>query len=147
MIPTDISHEGIVCSVPHSGTRTLVQHLNGKLAQSPRGGWLHFDYDDGLLKKHKHLHLHIPIRDPMQVATSWARRDKNPDAMVRAYESMFNHLDRPHTLHKIEDIPGLGGTDDWPDKVAPAWMIKQYQDIVRQVIAKHTEIFKFYDIS
>lgn len=136
---------GVVCSVPHSGTRTLVEHLNGTLDKSPRGRWLHFDYDDGLLKKHKHLHLHVPIRNPMHVATSWARRGKNSDGMVAAYESMFNHLDRDHTLHKIEDMTRLDGNDDWPEKVAPVWKIKQYQDIVKEIVDKHQEFFdQFY---
>ena len=109
---------------------------------------MHFDYDDALLKKHQHLHLHIPIRDPMQVAISWARRDKDSDGLVAAYGSMFRHLDRDHTLHKIEDMTRLDGNDDWPDKVAPAWMIKQYQDIVQDVMDKHHQFFsQFYDTS
>jgi hypothetical protein len=73
---------------------------------------LHFDFDDGLLKKHNELHLHIPLRHPMAVAASWARRDKNPDRMIAAYRSMFAHLYRPHTLYRMELLPLLDGYAD-----------------------------------
>jgi hypothetical protein len=135
----------VVCSVPHSGTRTLVKHL-GIGGNSPRGEYLHFDYDDVKLRVGKHLHLHIPVRDPMDVAASWARRKKKIDGLIRAYDSMFNHLGMAHTLHKIEDIEPLEGTNDHKDRVTPAWRLAEYQGIVReQVVDQHRQFFdRFY---
>lgn len=98
-------------SVPHSGTRTLVKSLGN--TSSPRGDWLHFDYDDGLLDTvASELHMHIPIRHPMDVAASWARRDKLVLDLIAAYDSMFDRLSDPHTIYRIEDLPVLEGGDD-----------------------------------
>lgn len=133
----------VVCSVPHSGTRTLVEHLG--LKDSPRGFWLHFGYDDALLKKHKDLHLHIPLRHPHAVAASWARRGKNIDRLLAAYHSMFAHLTRPHTVHKMELLPTLAGGDDWDREVHGDSKVSGYVDKVhKEVVLIHAEFFNHY---
>ena len=137
--------KGVVTSVPHSGTRTLVEYLDGSLVQSPRGEWLHFGFDDARLKHHKDLHLHIPLRNPVRVAKSWAGRGKNIDGLLAAYASMFNHLDRPHTLHKMEDIPATTGTEDWDRTVEGNRLVAQYvAQVTERVIVPHHEFFARY---
>lgn len=135
-----------VCSVPHSGTRTLVKHL-GLERSSPRGRWLHFDFDEGLIRQHR-PHLHIPVRHPMSVAASWARRGKNVDKLVRAYLSMFAHLTRPHTLHKMEDITPLDGLDD-RDRMthdSMALIGEAQRQVQEQVVLDNYQFFlRFYN--
>ena len=109
----------VVVSVPHSGTRTLVEHL-GLGGNSPRGRWLHFGYDmdEPKIRSGKY-HLHIPIRHPLEVTKSWARRDKKVAGLITAYTSMFEHIrTQQHTIYKMEDLPKLDGYTDYPDKEA-----------------------------
>lgn len=135
----------VVVSVPHNGTRTLVQHL--ELGDnSPRGRWMHFDYylDEPLIGSGRY-HLHIPLRHPMDVAESWARRGKNIEKLVSSYQAMFRHLeDQQHTLHRMEDIPCLAGTEDSDRNEVPnTWNIDKYQGrILLEVVSPHLEFFK-----
>lgn len=134
----------VVCSVPHSGTRSLVTHLDIG-ANSPRGRWLHFGHDDGRLKQNKDLHLHIPIRNPVSVATSWARRGKNIDGLLAAYHSMFSHLSRPHTAYKMEDLSITEGDDDWDREVHGNGKVAGYvESIMTEVVRPHAEFFSSY---
>lgn len=136
----------VVVSVPHSGTRTLVEYL-GLGKNSPRGRWMHFGYDpdEPRIKSGKY-HLHIPIRDPIDVTRSWARRNKNVDALVDAYLSMFDHMQtQEHTIHRMEVLPKLDGHDEYPDQAAPAWRMAQYQDTVMEdVIIPNQAFFEKY---
>lgn len=142
---SDINEHDVVCSVPHSGTRTLVDYLPGICHNSPRGFWLHFGYDDALLKRHKDLHLHIPVRDPRSVAASWARRGKNIDRLVTAYTSMFAHFDREHTVYKMETLPMLDGVDDWDRELHGNTRVSSYVDRLQvDVIQPHLEFFTEY---
>ena len=122
----------------------MVDYLDGHLVKSPRGQWLHFGYDDVLLRIHKDIHLHIPVRNPIAVATSWAGRGKNLDRLLKAYDSMFRHLDRPHTLHRIEDIPATG-TKDWDREIAGTSQVPHYiAQVTEHVIAPHQAWFRQY---
>ena len=137
----------IVCSVPHSGTRTLVEHL-GIGGNSPRGKWLHFGFepDRPAIRSGKY-HLHIPVCHPMSVAQSWAGRGKNVSALLSAYAGMFEALSQDHTLHKMEDLPRLAGVDDWDRRVHPeAWRVAEYQhQVIQQVVMPHADFFsQFY---
>lgn len=126
----------VVCSVPHSGTRTLVVHLGiGK--NSPAGRWMHFGYaDDEVRIASGKYHLHIPVRHPMVVASSWARRGKNLDRLISAYMCMFAHLHRPHTLHRMEDLPVLAGGDDHDRLVRGDTLVAEYRERVMEEIVK-----------
>jgi len=77
------------------------------------GTWWHFDYDEALLRKYR-PHAHIPIRHPLDVAESWAQRDKTGDVvakMLRCYACMFTYLeDNDATFHRMEDLPRIKGT-------------------------------------
>lgn len=141
----------VVCSVPHSGTRTLVDYL-GVGGNSPRGRWLHFGYkhDIPVLKAYRH-HLHIPLRHPLEVAASHARRGKNVDALVSAYQCMFAWLrDAPAgsaTMYRMEDLPTLAGGDDWDRDGHGDGRVEQYRGIVRsKVLQSHGNWFaRYYD--
>lgn len=107
---------------------------------------MHFGYylDEPILHRY---HLHIPLRHPHAVAESWARRGKNPDRMIEAYSSMFNHLDHS-TIHVMEDLPSLAGTTDWDRNVRGDTLIAEYIERVDQeVVRPHQDwLNKYYDI-
>lgn len=92
--------------------------------------------------------LQIPLRHPLEVAASWARRGKNPIAMVQAYECMFRHLDAgvPHVIHKMEDLPRLAGIEDSDrNTVTGQWAISKQQDeLLLKVVHPHLEFFEQY---
>ena len=134
----------VVMSVPHSGTRTLVEHLGiTPKEQGMIGGrWWHFGYHDYLLDRYKTVHLHIPVRYPLDVAYTWARQGKNLQRLLDAYASMFRHLDRSHTLHKIEDLPRLAGYSDNQHLTGNPTRIAEYKDtITQQVLEPHHRFF------
>ncbi len=138
-------------SVPHSGTRTLVEHLGLRAAdQRLRGGrWWHFGYPEHekYLRYYKTVHLHIPVRNPLDVAKSWARQEKNIHRLLEAYESMFtNGLNREHTLHQVELLPRLAGANDSPEMTGNPVKIQDYQDIILYYVVRPHESFfrRFY---
>lgn len=126
----------VVCSVPHSGTRSLVKHL-GLEQNSPRGRWLHFGYDpDRPVIRSGAYHLHIPVRDPHQVASSHARRGKNLDALVRAYHDMFESLVQPHTAHNMALVPYLDGADDRDRRECGELYVEHYIETVDTLVVQ-----------
>jgi hypothetical protein len=108
---------------------------------------MHFAYhlDEPKIKSGKY-HLHIPVRHPLQVAKSWARRDKNVTALIKAYDSMFSHMQtQEHTIHKMEDLPKLDGHNEYPGQEAPAWKLEQYEGIVLvNVVSRNMDFFEQY---
>lgn len=144
--------EGVVMSVPHSGTRTLVEHIGmTPEAQGMQGGrWWHFGYHDQLLKQYYGTHLHVPVRHPLDVVHSWVRQSKNIERLVKSYESMFKALETTeHTLHKVEDIPRLAGTQDFPHLQADPTALRKAEDtILYRVVSPHMDWFTaFYGIN
>jgi len=109
---------------------------------------MHFGYAPDTPKiKSGRYHLHIPVRDPAAVAASWARRGKNVDALVHAYRVMFESLSRPHTLHRIEDLPVLDGGDDRDRKTHGNSYVQAYIDEVMQDVGlpRREWFARFYD--
>lgn len=129
-----------VLSVHHSGTRTLVKHLGLDTHQ-------HFIDSDSEIRAYypgRGDLVHIPIRHPMSVAASWARKGKPVERLIGQYRSMFEYLEHnTPVLHRIESLPRLAGTDDpgEPD-LARA---EQYQArIASEVIRPHLDFFLRY---
>lgn len=94
--------------------------------------------------------VHIPIRHPLSVAESWARRGKSIDNLLGRYESMFAYLakDEKPTLHKMEDLPRLAGTDDRDRKDGNLANVEEYKaKLTSNVIKPNLEFFsQFYDM-
>ena len=138
----------VVVSVPHSGTRTLVE-ISGYEANQHRlpGVYWHFGTNDNLLRAHK-IHAHIPIRNPLDVAASWASRGKTGNvmaAMLKAYDSMFKYMDRPgtdYTLYHIEMFDKLRGVDESQPEEYSLKVREFRKAIVDHVLADHMEFFK-----
>jgi len=93
----------MVISVPHTGTRTLRDHLGFN-------GYWHFGQNDPDIKLYTGM-AHIPIRDPFDVSVSWQARyptDQShaPGEELRRWELLMAYVKhRPHTVfHKIEDL-------------------------------------------
>ena len=141
--------------MPHNGSRTLVEHLRLYAHKNGLGGngiWWHFK--DDRLCRHVFLEphfAHIPIRHPLDVARSWACRNKTGDvaaAMVGHYTTMFRYLEEftDYELHKIEDLPRLKGMNEHAPGDHTA-RINRLQDVMReQVISPHRAFFEqFYD--
>lgn len=127
-----------IISVPHSGTRTLKQFL---------GFEQHFHFRDHKVLRQTDL-VHIPIRNPWDVAETWACRTRaggDPRHLVTSYEGMFRFLDSdcPRKLYRIEDferVEGLGERDLPPDRV------DEFQGHMRErVLEPHFDFFsEFY---
>ena len=103
-----------VMSVPHSGTRTLIDFLGIKAQDYglPGGKWWHFGmhYERVLEYKEKsRLQLSIPIRNPYNVAMSWADRGKSLPGLVAAYGQMFE------VIEMLEIKQWLAGTQKAPE--------------------------------
>lgn len=142
---------GVVVSVPHSGTRTLVAHLSLPSLEEQRLGskrWWHFGFCHHLLDKYPKVLAHIPIRNPMDVAKSWALRNKHgrqPEKqLVLCYHHMLEHFgEKPDQcrFYRMEDLPKLEGVGEHGD-VRNLSKVRAYQDRVRQdVVAGHPEFF------
>lgn len=125
----------IVVSVPHSGTRTLCAYLG--------------------LDTHQHFHhkripsdvadvVHVPVRHPLKVAESWARRGKAIHELIQRYAGMLEFIARADpVLHRIEDLPRLAGLADIKAgcDAVPAY---QYR-VMRLVVEPNRAFFdKFY---
>lgn len=87
-------------SVPYSGTRSLMAHLE-------LDHYEHFVPNRTSLL-HAPFYGHIPIRHPMDVAASWASRRLLPGALERlvgGYHLMLEFVQHcEHELHRIEDL-------------------------------------------
>lgn len=102
----------MICSVPHTGTRTLIKHL-GVSEES----YLHYGrHDDAIAKLDEHIHF--PIRDPLAVTITWRVMTRNrgianygdPYDEFRMWDCAIKHLKTvSHTIYKIEDLPILDG--------------------------------------
>lgn len=150
----------VVVSVPHSGTRTLVKHL--QINDNPgvpgiSAKWWHFGASNPgirVLLKRLDLYAHIPVRNPMDVAASWASRRKtgNPLAnLIHRYRLMFDWMEESEgrfTLYRIEDIPPLAGTGEHKGADLNPRRIAQYQNAVReQIVESNMDFFlRFYDL-
>lgn len=131
-----------VISVHHSGTRTLVRHLGIDTHQ-------HFIDSDAEIRAYypgRGDLVHIPIRHPMSVASSWARKEKPVERLIGQYRSMFEYLDREApTLHRMEDLPRLAGADD-PGERDPDREWIYWERVACEVVVPHYEFFRgFYD--
>jgi len=136
----------VVVSVPHNGTRTLVEALDMRASDQglPAGRYWHFGQSNALLRAH-HVHAHIPIRNPLDVAASWARRGKPVESMVSAYNDMFTYLDTHDevTFHRIEDYEPTEGLNESKD--GPTISTEHRQAVMSEVVDPHREFFeRFY---
>lgn len=102
-----VRYEDRVISVPHSGTRTLRAWLGHRTHY-------HFRGSEAMLKRCRIVH--IPIRHPLDVAESWACRNKTGNvlgAMLESYRIMFDFLNAKRMaearLYRMESLPQLAG--------------------------------------
>ena len=154
-------------SVPHSGTRTLVDFLGVKAQDYglPGGKWWHFGMHYERAIEHaedSELCLHVPIRNPYNVAMSWADRGKSLPGLIAAYGQMFEiltlyvveqrvlafpEIERVHdfgrvALYKVETLPTLAGHDDGKAGCSRA-TLREYVNTVDTLIVKpHRKFFE-----
>lgn len=129
----------IVVSVPHSATRTLRDWL--RLSRH-----YHFGNVDQAVREHYAGHdslVNIPIRNPMDVARSWAIRRKGIDQLVSRYNAMFQYLAQHNpTIWQVESLPKLAGLDDKNREKGKPEDIPEYQDaVMSRVVLPHGEFF------
>ena len=127
-----------VVSVPHSGTRTLVEHLNAYTKY-------HFHNSVVISPRDE---IHIPIRHPMSVARSWAERGKAFSGLLEAYRAMFRYMegdDATYTLHPVEGLSGRVGASD--SRPTTGFSVERWQEELRErVVRPHEDFFKqFYE--
>ena len=142
-----VKRHNVVVSVPHSGTRTLVEHLNMTMGpKAPRKGHWHFMLNDKHLRQIP-VHAHIPIRNPINVALSWAARDKKYDELLEAYQSMWQWLasNGEHaTFYDMRQLPGQRGHDDDKRNLATEERIEWTKRICADVLFPNREFFAPY---
>ena len=157
-LPPLAKYPEIVMSVPHSGTRTLVEAIGieGFNAGLPGGRWWHFgshlDYVRQFIDKD--LLLHIPVRNPMNVAKSWATRAtaaRRLLSLLTAYGQMFEVIamlppERAY-IYKMEAVPrdAWRGTDDKHKELHNKERVEVFQDVIMTNIVKpHRWFFEYY---
>ena len=146
-----VANPQIVVSVPHSGTRTLVEHLGLRAdEQGLRGGkWWHFGSHYNLLVEN-HYYAHIPIRNPYDVARSWCQRNTKLAKLLECYAHLFLFLDATprYTLHRMEDLPRLRGTQEHIGAPIDSPQIREFQaQVARWVVAPRREFWRqFYHV-
>ena len=144
-------------SVPHSGTRTLLEHTglhpcpaserSDEWSRRPR--WLHFGvpYHTKMLRRFDPV-AHIPVRHPRSVCASWCRRydEGNPvGKLVNAYNHMFKYLETHEAkLYRVEDLPKLAGTDDVPGNQYFGNLEEFYGAITARVVEPNRAFFEKY---
>lgn len=140
-------------SVPHNGTRSLMNHL-GIFAREQglpdAGSWWHFGSHEQLLHKWTPF-VHVPIRHPMDVAESWGSRHKsgNPLAsMIKRYRILLYFVESgyPHQLHRVEDIPRTHGMGERQPEDRSA-EVEEYQAALRdKIVTPNLTFFRqFYE--
>lgn len=93
----------MIISVPHSGTRSLREHL-------ARYGYWHFGQNDADIANYDGR-ADIPIRNPVDIAVSWEARyqdngDKTADNLIWRLDAMLNYIDSHDVkIWNIEEIP------------------------------------------
>lgn len=73
--------------------------------------FFHFCQNEGDFE-HRDEHIDFPIRDPLATSISWRcyQSDRQDMDEFRRWEAAIAYLkDKPHTIHKIEDLPVLDG--------------------------------------
>jgi len=104
----------MVISVPHSGTRSLRDHLG-------LDGYWHWNLNDADINRYEGL-AHIPVRDPFDISISWMARyptepEKNQKGLLTTLDKMIAYThQRPRTqFHVIEELPlNVGkGPEHW----------------------------------
>lgn len=102
----------IILSVPHSGTRLLIDVLFSGVDKYP---FFHFGRPrtGAGLSRFKGI-AHIPIRDPIDIAISWDSRyadSADPvtktEPMLQTFDEMLNYIwsGANVVLHRVEDLP------------------------------------------
>lgn len=85
----------------------------------------------------------------MDVAESWARRKKSLESLIWRYNAMFEWLEtRPYSLHQVDKLPRLAGTEDRDRSDIPNHsLVPVYQkEVMEQVVEPHKEFFgQFYE--
>jgi hypothetical protein len=88
----------MIITVPHSGSRTLSEHLGEP--------FFHFHHDVEFSDV-----IDVPVRDPLSHVISWVCFEGATDHARGFYAQCERliFLDHPHRIHKIESLPVLDG--------------------------------------
>lgn len=140
-----VRYEDRIVSVPHSGTRSLVAWLGHRTHY-------HFRGSEAMLKRCRIVH--IPIRHPLDVAESWASRNKTGNvlgAMLESYRIMFEFLQSRHSaarLYRMESLPQVSGMGERCRNSAPKARAFR-REVLEHVVHPNIDFFRrFYpDIS
>lgn len=120
----------VVCSVPYSGTRSLMEYLGVDHYEHFGSSPAFFARDD--------CQAHIPVRDPMDLARSWAKRGKPLDELLMRYRAMIDFVAHSDNVvlwatHSLPVVRGDGEYTDGDEKVA------QYQAALMSMVAEYED--------
>lgn len=117
--------DNVVCSVPYSGTRSLMEHLGIDRYEHFGSSPSFFVRDDFV--------AHIPVRCPWDVARSWAMRGKPLDELLMRYSAMLEFLDTRSNLvmYETETLPIVRGDGEYTEDDS---RVEQYQTALKSLI-------------
>lgn len=115
----------VVCSVPHSGTRSLMEHLGVDHYE-------HFGSSPSFFVR-EDFEAHIPVRDPLDLARSWAKRGKPLDELLKRYQAMIEFIDHRENVviwltESLTEVIGAGEHIEGDENVA------RYQDALMGMV-------------
>ena len=93
----------MIISVPHSGTRSLMEYLG-------EDGYWHFGQNDADIRTYDGV-ADIPVRHPVDIAVSWEARyldseDKTPENLIWRLNAMLTYIQEHKVkLWNVVDIP------------------------------------------
>lgn len=95
--------------MPYSGTRSLMEHLGVDHYEHFGSSPSFFARDD--------FEAHIPVRDPLAVARSWARRGKPLDELLMRFRAMIDFVAYRDNvvLWVTEELPIVRGNGEYTE--------------------------------
>ena len=77
---------------------------------------------------------HIPVRDPMDIARSWAMRGKPLDELLMRYKAMMEFIrDRQNVrMYMTDDLPVVRGNGEYTEDDS---RVAEYQEALRALIS------------
>jgi hypothetical protein len=97
-----------VLSVPHTGSRTLLNHLGVKSWEDhvQQGGLLHFGLDTKKIHALGWVKCYIPVRNPIETLASWHSRRLSPDRALRCMAELVDYYNPNARYMVVEPLQG-----------------------------------------
>ena len=141
-----------IISVPHSGSRSLIKHVNG--GEYRVGRLYHFGDHDSYIKEWDGK-VAIPLRNPIDTVTSWRVRNRPLKDLARRYHLLLDYVNlhvkeigkgKRIRLYKVEDLPYRVGEKPESRLVSPRLSIKFVKELLSDEIKEFYRKHGGYDL-